>query len=158
MARPQHTQQRPQYTDLAAVGSTSSEAHSQSHNPSGLARTALYKLQLPCLVTLNLPNSHGFLSQRNYKEAGNWNSKPELHHPCFLFPCSGYPKQMGEGYAWGYLKPSRPCPPSCLHAFPLYKTMLKPFSGHTMYWRHLSPRGGLLIKGSSSTFPAWRLR
>lgn len=44
VARPQHTQEKPQYTDLAVVGSTSSEAHSQSHNPLGLARTALYKL------------------------------------------------------------------------------------------------------------------
>lgn len=65
VARPRHTQEKPQYTDLAAVGSTLSEALSQSHNLSGLARIALYKLQLPCLVTLNLPNSHGtFLSQK----------------------------------------------------------------------------------------------
>lgn len=100
---PRHTQEKPQYTDLAAVGSTSSEALSQSHNPSGLARTALYKLQLPCLVTLNLPNSHGtFLSQR---QTIKWLQigilEPELQHPCFLFPCSGYPEQMGEGCAWG---------------------------------------------------------
>lgn len=88
VARPQHTQQRPRHTDLAAVGSTLSEAHSQGHNPSGLARAALYKLQLPCPVTLNLPNSHGtFLSQRNYKEAGIWNSRARASTPCFLFPC-----------------------------------------------------------------------
>lgn len=46
-------------TDLAAVDSTLSGAHSQSRNPSGLARIALYKLLLPYLVTLNLPDSHG---------------------------------------------------------------------------------------------------
>lgn len=86
VARPQDTQQRPQYTDLAVVASTSSEAHSQSHNPSGLARTALYNLQLPCLVTLNLPNSHGtFLSQRQTTER----LESELQHPLLLVSRAG---------------------------------------------------------------------
>lgn len=140
-ARPQHTQHRSQNRDSAAVDSTLSKAHSQSHNPSGLARTTLYKLQLPCLATLNLPNSHGtFLPQRPSVRRLQWLRMldPKIQHPRFLpLPPSSLAPGTQCRWEWLCLEPAETFKTLLTHSpvymlLPLCSHPLKPFSVATL--------------------------